>query len=137
MEHLSIHYACRRTLTLKYGTYLSTNVDPQYFLFILKHVLMRRILFLSITALLITSVGNEASGQSVAPKRGSFEMAAPAKGAAVKASYSVSTGNSDNLVLQLVPDQPFKLNARIVNGKGKVVSTIPAENVGLRYAQNI
>ena len=92
---------------------------------------------MSISVMLLSGLCNVATAQETAPVRGNFEMVSSAKADAVKTSFSVSTAGNDNLVLQLVPDQPFRLNARIVNKNGKVMSTIPAEDVGIRYAQNI
>jgi hypothetical protein len=98
---------------------------------------MKKLVFLSVTVMLITGLYNKALAQGPQKVNGSFEMASKAQVTPVKAFYNVSTTGSDNVVLQLTPDQPFKLNARIVNAKGKVVQTIAAQDVNLRYAENI
>ena len=96
---------------------------------------MRRILFLSVGVLLLSGF-NESKAQGPASTKGSFEMATASK-TAVKASYSVSPAGANNVVLQLTPDKPFTLNARIIDKQGKVVQAIPTEEVGLRYAESI
>lgn len=98
---------------------------------------MKRILFLSVGILLLSGFCSESRAQGTAPTKGSFEMSSSSKTTPVKASYSVSPAGPDNVVLQLIPDRPFTLNARIVDKQGKVVQAIPAEDIGLRYAQSI
>jgi hypothetical protein len=98
---------------------------------------MRRILFLSVGALLLSGFCNESRAQGAAATRGSFEMSTAGQTAPLQASYSITPAGADNVVLQLTPDKPFTLNARIVDKQGKVMQAIPTEDVGLRYAQSI
>jgi hypothetical protein len=97
---------------------------------------MKRIIFLTALMIVLVSI-QKTYGQKSIPVKGSFEMPAKAGVAAVKAFYNVTEAANDNIVLQFVPDKPFKLNAHIVNNKGQEVQKINQQEVGLRYAESI
>lgn len=98
---------------------------------------MKKLIVLSITAFLIVFSCSTLHAQGPSVTTGSFTMASETSAAPVKTFYNVSPAGTDKVVLQLVPDQPFNLNARIVNAAGKTVQAIPAQDVTLRYAENI
>jgi hypothetical protein len=96
---------------------------------------MKRLLFLSAICSLFFGL-QKANGQSTA-SRGSIEMPSTSKTQAVNTFYSVAASGTDKVTLQMQPDKPFTLNARIVDKDGKEIQKLTTQQVGLRYAENI